>query len=190
MEGIEEKKRKGWSIGSDRREEEIILKVDRYSRSSRKINRYKYNQFKLKKEKKINDQAELILFLFKIRGAGGMEGIKEKKKKKKVDQLDLIVEKKKTIIYKKKMVGIADRWEKNRYKYNRFWWSTSGAITWQEGKRKDRLIGALIVFPRHVFFFFFFIIHLHYYFFFFFKLIITFCSKIFHIRVKEKEKKK
>ena len=52
MEGIEEKKRKGWSIGSDRREEEIILKVDRYSRSSRKINRYKYNQFKLKKRKK------------------------------------------------------------------------------------------------------------------------------------------
>ena len=47
----------------------------------RKINRYRYNQFKLKKEKKINDQAELILFLFKIRGAGGMEGIKEKKKK-------------------------------------------------------------------------------------------------------------
>ena len=74
MEGIEEKKRKGWSIGSDRREEEIILKVDRYSRSLRKINRYKYNQFKLKKEKKINDQAELILFLLQI---GEREGWKE-----------------------------------------------------------------------------------------------------------------
>ena len=74
MEGIEEKKRKGWSIGSDRREEEIILKVDRYSRSLRKINRYKYNQFKLKKEKEINDQAELILFLLQI---GEREGWKE-----------------------------------------------------------------------------------------------------------------
>ena len=57
-------------------------------------------------------------------------------------------------------------------------------------KRKDRLIGALIVFPRHVFFFFFYYSFTLLLFFFFFKLIITFCSKIFHIRVKEKEKKK
>ena len=56
-------------------------------------------------------------------------------------------------------------------------------------KRKDRLIGALVVFPRHVFFFFFYYSFTLFFFFFFFKLIITFCSKIFHIRVKEKEKK-
>ena len=38
MEGIKEKKRKGRSIGSDRREEEtnIFKKNDRYSRSLRK----------------------------------------------------------------------------------------------------------------------------------------------------------
>ena len=38
MEGIKEKKKKGRSIGSDRREEEnnYFKKVDRYSRSLRK----------------------------------------------------------------------------------------------------------------------------------------------------------
>ena len=74
----------------------------------RKINRYKYNQFKLKKEKKINDQAELILFLFTIRGAGGMEGIKEKKKKGRSIGTDRR-EEENNYLYKKKMVGIADR---------------------------------------------------------------------------------
>ena len=39
------------------------------------------------------------------------------------------------------------------------------------------------------FFFFFYYSFTLLFFFFFFKLIITFCSKIFHIRVKEKEKK-
>ena len=43
--------------------------------------------------------------------------------------------------------------------------------------------------PKACFFFFLLFIYIIF-FFFFFKLIITFCSKIFHIRVKEKEKKR
>ena len=68
----------------------------------------RYNQFKLKKEKKINDQAELILFLFKIRGVGGMEGIKEKKKKKG-RSIGSDRREEENNYFKKKMIGIADR---------------------------------------------------------------------------------
>ena len=65
MEGIKEKKKVDQLDLIVEKKKTIILKVDRHSRSLRKITRYKYNQFKFKKKKKINDQAELILFLLK-----------------------------------------------------------------------------------------------------------------------------
>ena len=54
MEGLKEKKKEKvdqLDLNVEKKKT-IILKVDRHSRSLRKINRYKYNQFKFKKKKK------------------------------------------------------------------------------------------------------------------------------------------